>query len=204
MSPNNDRRFAGCLAVALLAAAPLAAADDKDKKEPSAAEKEMMEKYVKAAEPGPVHKELQKLVGKWKLDITSWHGPGAPPTKSEGTAEFKPLLGGRYLQQDVKSDMAGQPFEGIGFEGYDNVTKERFGTWADSMSTGLMIMRGKCAAGAKKCTFKGESSDPIAGKKVKMTETMTMVDDNKFTFELQGPGPDGKVFKMIEIVYTRQ
>jgi hypothetical protein len=170
----------------------------------SAAEQEMMQKYMKAATPGPEHQKLAKLAGKWKMQLTSWFAPGAPPQKSEGSAEFKTVLGGRYLQQEVKSEMGGQPFEGMGTMGFDNVTKERFATWTDSMSTGLMVMRGKCAADAKKCTTKGTMSDAVAGKPVPFSETTTMTDDDHFTFELRGPGPDGKQFKMLEIVYTRQ
>jgi hypothetical protein len=37
-----------------------------------------------------------------------------------------------------------------------------------------------------------------------VTETVTIKDDNTFTFEMQGPGPDGKMFKTLEILYTRQ
>jgi hypothetical protein len=74
----------------------------------------------------------------------------------------------------------------------------------DSMSTGLLVARGKCAADAKKCTFKGTMPDAVAGKAVPMTEILTYTDDDHFKFELHGPGPKGKVFKMIEIAYTRQ
>ena len=184
-----------------------ATAQDAGSKAPpqmSAAEQEMMQKYMKAATPGPEHQKLAKLAGKWKLQFTSWMAPGAPPQKSDGTAEFKTVLGGRYVQQEVKGDMGGQPFEGMGIMGFDNVTKERFATWTDSMSTGLMVMRGKCPTDAKKCTTKGHMSDAIAGKEVAYSETTTMTDDDHFTFELRGPGPDGKQFKMMEIVYTRQ
>ena len=170
----------------------------------SAAEQAAMEKYTQAATPGPEHQKLMKMAGKWKLQVTSWMAPGAPPMKSEGTAEYTSVLGGRYLQQDVKSTMAGQPFEGRGYEGYDNVTKEYFGTWMDSMSTGLMTTRGKCPAQAKKCTYKGTVSDAMAGKAVPITDTLTFTDDDHFTMEMHGPGPGGKNFKMLEITYTRQ
>jgi hypothetical protein len=164
----------------------------------------MMEKYMQAATPGPEHQKLAKLAGSWKLQVTSWFGPGAPPQKSEGSAEFKSILGGRYLQQEVRGNMGGdQSFEGLGIGGFDNVTREQFGTWIDSMSSGLMVVRGKCPADAKKCTLKGRVPDPIAGKEVPVSQTMTMTDDDHFTFELRGPGPDGKMFKMLEIVYTR-
>jgi hypothetical protein len=170
----------------------------------SAAQQEMMEKYMKAATPGPDQQKLAKLAGNWKMQVTAWMAPGAPPEKSDGTAEFKTILGGRYVQQDVKGSMGSQPFEGRGLMGFDNVLKERFATWVDSMGTGILVMRGKCPADAKKCSTKGQASDAVAGKMVTYTETTTMTDDDHFTFELHGPGPGGKQFKMLEIVYTRQ
>jgi hypothetical protein len=159
---------------------------------------------MKAATPGPEHQKLAKMAGKWKLQVTSWMAPGAPPQKSEASAEFKPVLGGRYLQQEVKGNMMDQPFEGMGIEGFDNVTKERFATWVDNMSTGAMTVRGKCAADAKKCTLKGKVPDAVAGKEVPVSETVTMTDDDHFTFEMHGQGPGGKMFKMLEIAYSRQ
>jgi hypothetical protein len=195
------------IAVAFLVLVSASAFADEAKpaaKEPSAAEKEMMEKYTKAATPGPEHQQMAKMAGKWKLQVVAWMAPGAPPMKSEGTAEFRTILGGRYLEQEVHGSMGDQPFEGRGLEGFDNITKTRFGTWVDSMGTGPMVMKGKCAAGAKTCMLKGKVSDALAGKEVAVSETITIKDDNTFTFEMQGPGPDGKQFKTLEIVYTRQ
>lgn len=196
-------------ATALLLAAPVrfASADEPKASAPpqmSAQEQAMMEKYTKAATPGPEHQRLSKLAGKWKVQVTSWMAPGAPPQKSDGAAEFTALLGGRYLQQEFRGSMGDQAFEGRGVEGYDNVTKEHFGTWIDNMTTGLMVMRGKCAAQAKKCTYKGTMSDAMAGKAVPVTQIITYTDDDHFGFEMHGPGPGGKAFKMLEIAYTRQ
>jgi hypothetical protein len=193
-------------AAAVLAAAVAASAEEPKQGEtkPSAEEQAMMEKYMKAATPGPEHQKMAKMAGKWKLQVTTWMMPGAPPQKSDATAEFKPILGGRFLQQEVHGDMGGQPFEGMGLQGFDNVTQERFGTWVDNMTTGPMIMRGKCAPEAKKCTLKGKVSDAIAGKEVQISETMTMTDNDHFSFEMTAPGPGGKQFKTLEIVYTRQ
>ena len=196
----NAFRFAA--AVTVLVSTSVLAQDKKPQMSPQ--EQAMMEKYAKAATPGPEHQKLAKLAGKWKLRVTSWMAPGAPPMKSAGTAEFTSLFGGRYLQQDVNGSMGDQPFQGRGIEGYDNITKEHFGTWVDSMSTSVMVIRGKCAADARKCTYKGTMSDAMAGKTVPVTETMTYTDDDHFTFEMQGPGPGGKPFKMLEIAYSRQ
>lgn len=187
-------------AVMLIAAAALA---DEPKK-PSAAEQAAMEKYMKAATPGPEHQQMAKMAGKWKLQTTMWMAPGAPPMKSEGSAEFTSILGGRYLMQEVHGTMGdGQPFEGRGIDAYDNVTQMHESSWVDNMGTGLMVMRGKCAAGAKSCTMKGKVADAMAGKEVPVSSTMTVKDDNTFTFEMSGQGKDGKPFKSLEIVYTR-
>jgi hypothetical protein len=183
----------------------LVSAARADEKKPDAQQQAAMEKWMQAATPGPQHQQLAKFAGKWKMTVTAWMAPGAPPEKSDGTAEFTSVLGGRFLQQDVKGSMGGQPFEGRGIEGYDNVTKERFGTWVDSSTTGLIVMRAKCAADAKTCTYKGTMPDPIAGKAVPVTQVMKYADDDHFVMELHGPGPSGgKPFKMMEIAYSRQ
>jgi hypothetical protein len=198
------------VAAALLLTAPIRSllADEAKTGGPpqmSPAEQKMMEKYMKAATPGPQHQKLAKMAGKWKLQVSSWMAPGAPPMKSEATAEFTSIMGGRFLQQEVKGTMPGdQAFEGRGIEGYDNVTKESFATWVDNMGTGQMVLHGKCAPEAKKCTYKGTMPDAVAGKAVPVTEMMTITDDDHFTFEMHGPGPGGKQFKMLEIAYTRQ
>ena len=162
----------------------------------------MMEKYMKAATPGPEHQAMAKLAGKWNLKVTAWMAPGAPPQTSTGTAEFRTILDGRFLEQVAHGDMGGMPFEGHGLEGYDNVTHERWGTWVDTMTTGVMVMKGKCKD-LKKCTTTGKISDAAAGKAVPVTTTTTMKDDNTMVMEMSGPGPGGKVFKTMEIVYTR-
>jgi hypothetical protein len=210
MQPSfAKRRLQSVLFVvaAAIAAAPCTLADHHGEPAkapaPSPEEQAMMEAYMKAGTPGPVHEEMARLAGSWKLEITSWPAPGAPPQTSAGTAEYELLYGGRYLKQTVRSEWAGQAFEGMGLEGYDNVLKERFGTWVDSMSTSIMVMRGKCPTGAKTCTFTGKMTDPLAGKSVDAREVVTHVDANKFIFAMYGPDAKGKEFKSMEIVYTR-
>src|SRR5229473_2520705 len=113
------------IAVAFLVLASASAFADEAKpaaKEHSAAEKEMMEKYTKAATPGPEHQQMAKMAGKWKLSVTTWMMPGAPPMKSEATSEYRAILGGRFLEEEVHGTMGDQPFEGRGLSGYDNVT----------------------------------------------------------------------------------
>src|SRR5205085_4267708 len=96
-APFARRSIMKTLAIAaVLLAAAAASADEPKAQAPalSPAEQSMMEKYTKAATPGPEHQQLAKLAGKWDLQVTSWMTPGGAPMKSTGTAEFKPVLGG--------------------------------------------------------------------------------------------------------------
>jgi hypothetical protein len=43
-------------------------------------------------------------------------------------------MGGRFLGQRYTGSMMSAPFEGVGYTGYDNVTKKYWGTWIDRMS----------------------------------------------------------------------
>jgi serine/threonine protein kinase len=205
--PMNTRTVSFLLAAAAFLVSPTVLAAEQAGQpaaKPAMDQTAMMEKYMKAATPGPEHQEMAKLAGTWKLDVTQWLTPGATPEKSTATAEFESILGGRYMQQKVHGEMGGQPFEGMGYEGFDNVSKERFGTWIDNMSTGSMLTHGKCAVGAKTCTLTGSMNDPLTGKLCKVREVITRKGDNSFTFDMYGPDQTGKEFQMMQIVYTRQ
>jgi hypothetical protein len=129
--------------------------------------------------------------------------PGKPPAESTGSAEMKMLLEGRFLFQELKGEMMGQPFSGIGIDAYDNMTKKYVTAWMDSMGTGIFIMEGTASPDGKTITLKGSHPEPGGGK---MTHRAiwTIVDDNKQTFDMYGAHHGEKETKMVEIVYTRK
>jgi hypothetical protein len=163
-----------------------------------------MEAMIKAGTPGDPHKKLDVFAGTWETEITMWMAPGAPPAKSRGVAENRMIMGGRYLEQRYKGEFFGEPFEGIGYTGYDNVRKQYWGTWMDNMSTAMMVSTGASSADGKTWTFKGTMPDPMTGKDSWVDEKLTVTDADHHTMEMWGPGPDGKVFKMMEIAYSRK
>ena len=195
------RMVYGCLALALMTST--AAAQDKEKKAGKEADPAaMMAAYEKAAEPAEQHKLLQKQVGKWNLSLKSWPAPGAPAMESTGTAETKSLLGERYVQTQVTSDMMGKPFTGIGTTGYDKAKKKFVGTWIDSMSTGMMLSEGTADAAGKVFTTQAVATDPLSGKQTKMRIVSKWESDDKIVeefYEKKG----GKDVKTMEITYTR-
>jgi len=163
----------------------------------------MMEMYQKLATPGEPHKLFASLAGTWTTKTKEWMEPGKPPTESTGTAEMKMLLDGRFLQQEFTSQMMGQPFSGIGIDGYDNLRKRYVTTWIDTMGTGIFQMEGTASADGKTITLKGRHDEPGGGQ---MTHRAVwkIVDGNTQTFDMYGTHKHGKEMKMLEIAYTRK
>jgi hypothetical protein len=128
--------------------------------------------------------------------------PSKPPEESVGKSENKWVLGNRYVEQTYEETFMGQPFSGIGYTGYDNITKKYIGTWMDTGSTAMMNMTGKADAPGKVMTFSGMMNDPMTGKAYKLTTKTTVTDNDHQLMEMWGPDPSGKVYKMMEIAYT--
>ena len=99
--------------------------------------------------------------------------------------------------------MMGMPFTGHGMHGYDNVTGKYWSTWNDSMSTGVMVSEGTCDA-KEACTFTGSWNDPMTKTLVTSRMMSRWTSPTTEVFEMYGPGPDGKEFKMMEITYTKK
>lgn len=187
----------------LLALVTPAVAQDHSAPKMSQEEAAMMAAYQKAGTPGKQHAELAKTAGNYSLSIRSWDKPGAPPNEEHGTAVRKMSLDGRVLVEMVHATMHGQPFTGHGMTGYDNVSGKWWGTWNDSMSTGIMVSEGECDDHGA-CTFRGSWNDPVSKGKVHARMVSHWVNPNTETFTMYVPGPDGKESKMMEMTYRRK
>ena len=84
----------------------------------------------------------------------------------------------------------GQPCNGQGPHGFDNVTGKYRATWTDSMSTGLMVSEGSCDA-ALSCACNGTFHDPVSKQ--------PRADKHTEILEMNAPGPDGKENRVMEI-----
>lgn len=161
----------------------------------------MMEAMMKAGIPGEQHAWLATMAGSWEFSGTFWMGPGGPETKSTGSVERTLMHGGRVLVETVKSEFDGQPFEGQGLMGYDNVTARYWSTWTDNMMTGLMTATGTCDSG--KCSFEMKGSDPVTGEIATTRGTAEYTADRE-VHAAYAKGPDGAEWKTMELVYTRK
>ncbi len=163
----------------------------------------MMEVYTKLATPGPQHKLYASMVGTWNTKTKSWMDPTQPPMESGGSCEHTMLLGGRFLRQECTGDMMGQPFTGIGLNGYDNHTHKYVSTWMDSMGTGIYFFEGTSSEDGKTITQLSSYDDPLEGH-MKLRAVTTIVDENSHIFEMFSTGKSGKEARMMEIAYTRK
>lgn len=212
---NRNRILSTLVLAAAVAAAGVARADEKPMAAPAGekakaapagmpSQEEMMKAWMAAATPGEAHKKLEPIVGSFDVKTTSWMAPGKPPEQSVGTSENKWILGNRFVEQSVSGTMMGQPFSGIGYTGYDNYKKKYVGAWMDSMGTMIVTSTGTTDASGKTFTSWSVVDDVILKKPVKMKSVLTILDNDHHRFEYWGPAPDGKNFKMLEIVYTRK
>jgi hypothetical protein len=169
----------------------------------TAEQKAQTEAWEKAGAPGAPHETLAKSAGDYEIKVKSWMAPGAPPMEDAGTASRKMELDGRVLVEHVNSTMMGQPFTGHGMMGFDNVTGKYWSTWNDSMSTALFVSQGTCDT-KNACTFKGTMTDPVTKKQQTTRMTSRWTSPSVEVFEMYGPDPKGKEFKMMEITYTKK
>jgi hypothetical protein len=189
------------LGFGLLLAAPAIAQEAKKGEGDEAA---MMARWQAYATPGEGHAALKPIAGSWTATVKMWMQPGAPPQESSATSEAKWIMGGRYLQEDVKGTFGGMPFEGRGLTGYDNFKKKYVGTWIDNMGTGIETSEGTYDAATKTLTSASEGLDPMTGKTKKSRDLVRIEGDDKMVREMWTKGPDGKDFKVMEITYTRK
>jgi len=202
------KSLAGVLALGMVILASAAATGvDKGKKVAKAGppdEKAMMEAMAKAGTPGEAHKKLDPMVGTFDTKAKMWMDPSKPAEETSGKTESKWVLGNRFVQETYDGTFMGQPFSGMGYWGYDNITKKYTGTWMDSMGTAMMNSTGKMDASGKVLTYTAMMNDPMTGKLCKITEKVTVTDNDHHMMEMWGPDPSGKNYKMMEITYVRK
>jgi hypothetical protein len=188
--------FAGLLISTLGAAEtkPL----DPAKMDPAAMEK-MMQEFAKLA---PQHEVFQRMAGSWTTEVKNFEPNSTEPTVSNGTAEFKCLMGGRYLMQSFQSDMNGQEYEGIGISGFDKGKQRYVGVWFDNMSTGLVHTQGTFDAARDTMTETGSANTPMGAMDMRMVTQH--LDKDSFRFSLFMKLPDGNEMKSMEIIYRRK
>jgi len=159
---------------------------------------------AEAGKPGPEHKKLEPLAGKWTYTSKMYMVPGQDPVESSGTAERKWILGGRFLEETIigTGPDGKTEFEGRGTIGYDKQQKKYTYGWMCSMGTETIQSLGDSDVKGKNFTFETEMFCPLRGKKVKGRDEIEIQSPDRHvltTYQFD----DGKELKVMEIIATR-
>lgn len=174
---------------------------DAEKGKAASVSPDDMKKYMAAAQPGEPHKRLQELVGEWNIDTEM---PAEPmPVKSKGTAEFKSILGGRFVMETARGEMMGMPREDIRMHGYDNVAKKYLTVLLGTMSTGVNLATGTADPTGKVITFTGLMQDAVAPDGRPFTVFIRHKDKDNFVVEVFNT-VEGKELRHLTANYTRK
>ena len=203
----RSTRISAAAAIALaIGATAVLHAEDAPKPQMPPEQMAMMEAFQKHATPGPQHEKLAKMAGEWTAKSTGYMPDGSTCAEGTGMMSVRAILGGRFIEMSYKGEMSGpmgkMPFEGRGVIGYDNSKQKYVNIWMDSFSTSMMTTEGTEEGNVT--TLTGEAIDPMTGKPSKVKEIATHVDDTHHKYELHMTGPDGKLFKCIEVMYTKR
>lgn len=182
----------------------LASAGAVQAEEPAANKEAMMARVRERTVPRAEHKVLEMMAGSWAFETKFWMSPEAQPETSTGSSKNAMVLGGRFLKEESEGTWNGEPFNGTGYTGFDNIKGEYVSVWIDSAATGIMHSSGRYDEAKKTFTYNGTGSCPLTGEKdMKMRLEIVLTDKNHYTMSGYRMGPDGVEFKGMEIAYTR-
>lgn len=123
-------------------------------------EQAMQDAWMAAATPGEHHAALNAFIGNWDIKMWWEMAPGQRE-ESGGTMACRWVLGERWVEMKMTSEMMGMPFEGLGYFGYDNVAQKYVTTWTDSTTTTMLVDKGVSKDGGKTIVTLGEFTDPM-------------------------------------------
>ncbi len=163
-------------------------------------QKQMMEIMQKWSGTDEHHKELAWYVGPWDTEISCM---GAV---SKGTSEFKWIIEGRWLSEEVKGTVMGMPLHGYGMFGFDRFKKKWVATRVSNFDTAMLRFEGVVVDPTGKVRVLWCNLDEyLTGEHDKMAKNVNRkIDENTFVVELwdMDMGPEGG--KVMEITYKRK
>lgn len=164
---------------------------------------QMQAGWAKASTPTKEHALLRQLAGTWKAKASWRMSPEQPaevtPARTVNTMEY----GGKFLKEVYTGKIMGKNFSGTGYVAYDTVAEKFVTTWMDSMSTALMVSKGRYNPETREITFYGKASCPFQKGPVKIRSVIRFVSPRQYDFEMYTPGAHGKEFLSLAIQYTK-
>ncbi len=145
--------------------------------------------------PGKEHELLAQVAGNWDISFD------AGGSEMKGTANYKVMHGGLWVQSEVDAKMPIGPFSGTGLDSYDPGKKKYVSIWVDSMSTSPLVLEGTMGADGKTLTMTGKGPSE-SGAMVEYKTVTEFVSKDKHVFKMWMGNLSGD--PMMTAVYTRK
>lgn len=149
------------------------------------------------------HPQLAALVGNWKGVTKTWFEPEKLADESLWQAEFKLVLGGRFLLYTYQGSIQGTPLEGMALLGYNDQRKRYEMAWVDTFHNGSGIMFSH--GGEQKGSFNVLGSFPTGPDSPDWgwrTEILPGK-NGELICTHYGITPEGQEWKGVETIYNR-
>lgn len=159
------------------------------------------------AAPAAQHKILEMLAGNFDAEMSFLMAPDAEPDVSKGSTKNSLVLGGRFLLMDFKGNinMMGEQMDltGLGMMGFDKAKNNYVMTWADTLSTSLIIQTGAPGSDEKRIETSGMVASVMGDAMAKHVYIIESKDKHTLEFWQAVPGMD-EMMKIGWITYTRK
>ncbi|MBX3387498.1 MAG: DUF1579 family protein [Phycisphaeraceae bacterium] len=170
---------------------------------------DLLRSMIDSAKPVREHKALEALVGTWSVESTFRPGPDYPPIVSTGTASVRTVIGGRFVESNVRLTFEHVESESLTLFGFD--TRHRHYTLhaIDSFGTYAVNAAGPFDAETRTITFAGEVFEPSPDEKLPgTTHPFEMAFDlsvkDRVTQKVRIRMPDLSWFEMMTVVFERR
>ena len=156
-----------------------------------------------AMDPGEAQEQLGGLVGTFDVKVRVWIDPAEPPIESMAVAVSTWVLESRFVQTMLTGYVLGEPWSGIGYAGFDNVSEKYVATYMDTGSTGMDWFTGTLSPDGSGATLTATIHDAVTLEPVQ-AEMRVRFDGDDHVTELWQPDAAGTMVKVLELQYTRQ
>jgi hypothetical protein len=140
--------------------------------------------------PGPEHRRLDALAGRWDVALTI---PAGPERTVEGkaTCEAQWALDGRFMRVEYTSTFADKPLTVVRYVGFDRHKSQFVEVQFESTHTDVMMSTGTISSDGKTITTRGKHRDSASGEEVEVRSVTTLVDRDAFTLQMTYGDGDG-------------
>ena len=197
------RRFIQITAVAGVVLSLAVSAGGQQKAEEATKDEVILKALENAMTPGEGQKRLEPLIGTFDVKVRTWLDPSKPPIESSATAVDTWVLGGRYVQQMLAGYIGDEPWSGISYAGYDNVTKKYVSTYMDTGSTGMEWYTGALDPAGTHGRMTATIADEVTGKPKTLELRLTIAANGDRVTELWEED-HGNMSKVLEFQFSRK